>query len=246
MLGYKQPLLPTFSMCFSYSIHKNPGQFSLPFDTENLTIPTPGFFFHGFTHPHLPICTANEKWESARWGLIPSWATQDSQKEEIQNVTLNARSETAFEKPAFRNAWSKNPCIVLATGFFEWQHRGKERIPHFIYSKDHPFMFFAGLYEDTRSTEGWQRTYTILTCDSLGIMSEIHNVKQRMPVFLKENQLQQWLHGTPQERLELCRPQHPEFLTAHESDPLLNKNNLNRNQSWAVEPYQKPQTQLLF
>ena len=81
-------------MCFSYSVHQV--QNKLPFDPNNLQIPIPGFFFSGFEHPKLPICTASKKWELAQWGLIPSWADDPEKQSEIQKVTLNARSETAF------------------------------------------------------------------------------------------------------------------------------------------------------
>lgn len=231
-------------MCFSYSVHQV--QNKLPFDPNNLQIPIPGFFFSGFEHPKLPICTASKKWELAQWGLIPSWADDPEKQSEIQKVTLNARSETAFEKPAFKDAWSRRPCIVVANGFFEWQHQGKLRVPYYISSKTDDFLWFGGLYEDIKINNQWQRTYTILTTEARGIMSEIHNAKNRMPVMLHGDTLGQWLHGSVEERRELCRPQATEFLHAHQVNPLLNKNSINRNASWAIESYQKPQTELPF
>jgi len=231
-------------MCFSYSVHQSKN--ALPFDPNNLQIPIPGFFFSGFDHPNLPICTSNERWELAEWGLIPSWAQSTEQQRELQNVTLNARSETASEKPAFINAWNKRPCIVLASGFFEWQHHGKMRIPHYIQHKTEPYLWFAGLYEDVKIESHWTRTYTILTCEANGIMSEIHNAKNRMPLILNNSEIQTWLHGSIQDRKQLCMPQPCNFLKAHHVNPLLNKNSINRNAPWAVESYQKPQTELPF
>ncbi len=92
-------------MCFSYSVHQCKN--ALPFDPNNLQIPIPGFFFSGFDYRNLPICTSNERWELAKWGLIPSWEQSAEQQRELQNVTLNVRSETASEKPAFIDAWRK-------------------------------------------------------------------------------------------------------------------------------------------
>jgi len=231
-------------MCFSYSVHQI--QNTLPFDPNNLQIPIPGFFFNGFDHPNLPICTPAEKWEMAQWGLIPSWASNSAQQNEIQNVTLNARSETAFEKPAFKEAWLKRPCIVMANGFFEWQHRGKMKIPYYISSHTNSLLWFAGLYEDVRINNTWQRTYTILTTEAHGIMVDIHNTKNRMPVTLKEKHLSDWLHGSIEKRQKLCLPRETVLLRAHPVNPLLNKNSINRNAPWAIESYQKPQTEINF
>lgn len=64
----------------------------------------------------------------ARWGLIPHWA--DDQK--IAYSTINARSETAASKPAFRDAFKRRRCLVVADAFYEWKRDGKEKQPHLI------------------------------------------------------------------------------------------------------------------
>ena len=51
------------------------------------------------------------------WGLIPPWAKDPS----IATKLLNARSETAAEKPSFKNALRRRRCILPAAGFYEWQ-----------------------------------------------------------------------------------------------------------------------------
>lgn len=231
-------------MCFSYSVHQV--QNTLPFEVPNLQIPIPGFFLNGFEHPQLPICTATEKWELAQWGLIPAWAKTEAQQAEIQALTLNARSETAFEKSAFKDAWSKRPCLIMANGFFEWQHRGQERIPYYIRHQTDTHLWFAGLYEDVKIGSEWQRTYTLLTTEARGIMTEIHHTKNRMPVMLPEAKLSEWLHGSLTQRTQLCLTMATDFLTAHRVNPLLNKNSSDRNAPWAIQSYQKPQTELPF
>ncbi len=243
-LDFPREVLFSNAMCFSYSVHQV--QNTLPFEVSNLQIPIPGFFFSGFEHPKLPICTDSERWELAQWGLIPAWAKTEQQQTEIQALTLNARSETAFEKPAFKDAWSKRPCLILANGFFEWQHRGQERIPYYISHQTATHLWFAGLYEDVKIGPQWQRTYTLLTTEARGIMTEIHHTKNRMPVMLPEANLSEWLHGSVADRTQLCLPNDPDFLTAHRVNPLLNKNSPDRNASWAIQSYQKPQTELPF
>ncbi len=59
--------------------------------------------------------------EGLRWGLIPSWAKDES----IGNKLINARAETLAEKPSFKNAFRSHRCIIPASGFYEWQKAPK-------------------------------------------------------------------------------------------------------------------------
>ena len=102
-------------MCFSYSVHSS--QQSLPFSSDNIIIPQPGFFFSGFQHPKLPICTTSENWENAQWGLVPSWASDIHAQKEIMSKTLNARIESIEEKPTFKSAWENDLALWLVQGF---------------------------------------------------------------------------------------------------------------------------------
>jgi len=58
----------------------------------------------------------------ARWGLIPHWAKDTK----IAYSTINARSETAASKPAFRDAFKKLRCLIVTDGFYEWK---RDRLP---------------------------------------------------------------------------------------------------------------------
>lgn len=65
----------------------------------------------------------------ARWGLIPSWAKDTK----ISGSTFNAKSETVAEKPMFRSAFKSRRCLVIASGFYEWEKlSAKEKQPHYI------------------------------------------------------------------------------------------------------------------
>lgn len=127
-----------------------------------------------------------------RWGLIPFWAKDAS----IGARLINARSETAAEKPAFRDAIRKRRCIVPATGFFEWKKQetdGKpQKQPYFIHRTDDAPMALAGLWERwTDKASGEElRTYTILTTEPNDILRPLHN---RMPVILREDGCNRWL-----------------------------------------------------
>jgi len=142
--------------------------------------------------------------ELYRWGLVPSWA--DDPK--IGNRMINARSETAHEKPSFRAAFKRRRCLILADGFFEWHadQKGAPKTPYlFKLKNDHPFTF-AGLYEHWEAPEGGElHTCTILTCPPNDLVKDYHN---RMPVLLGEDVRWQWLSEDENENalLELLTP----------------------------------------
>jgi putative SOS response-associated peptidase YedK len=128
----------------------------------------------------------------ARFGLVNSWA-KDAKGAARQ---INARSESALSRPAFREAFEKRRCIVPADGFFEWVGAKEARRPIWFHAPDGGLILFAGLYEswrDPRSAE-WMRTFTILTTDANETVEPVHD---RMPVLLARDRLDDWLHVPP-------------------------------------------------
>jgi putative SOS response-associated peptidase YedK len=126
-----------------------------------------------------------------RWGLIPFWAKDGK----VAYTTINARVETASTKPAFREAWKRRRCLVPSSGYFEWQvlADGKTKQPFFIRNVQSPILMFAGLWERWNGPEGELETYSVVTRDSAGPVSRIHD---RMPLTLTPELLRDWLHGT--------------------------------------------------
>jgi putative SOS response-associated peptidase YedK len=145
----------------------------------------------------IPIVKDPEKREVElyQWGLIPSWA--DDPK--IGYRMINARSETANEKPSFRAAFKRRRCLILADGFFEWRNeeKGAQKTPYlFKLKNDAPFTF-AGLYEHWQAPEGGElHTCTILTCPPNELVKDYHN---RMPVMLGEETRWSWLEADKDE-----------------------------------------------
>jgi putative SOS response-associated peptidase YedK len=122
-----------------------------------------------------------------RWGLVPFWAKDPK----IGNRMINARSETAAEKPAFRAAFKSRRCLIPADGFFEWKRNGKSRTPYYIHLKDQKPFAMAGLWERWTSPDGADLdTCTILTTTPNERMQELHD---RMPVILQEDTMETWL-----------------------------------------------------
>lgn len=133
---------------------------------------------------------------SARWGLIPSWA-KDSK---MASKMINARSETAAEKPSFRKSFQSKRCLIPATGFYEWTMVGEQKQPHYFYLKSKTPFAFAGLYEEWKSPEGEIiASTTILTKAASPSVRPFHD---RMPCILQESAEGPWLDSeTPSNQL---------------------------------------------
>ncbi len=137
-----------------------------------------------------------------RWGLIPSWAKDHA----IGHKLINARSETAAEKPSFRSAFRHRRCLIPADGFYEWQRRGGTRQPWLFGLRDGAPMIFAGLWDRWTVPEGAAltgslaerspgdavETCTILTTAANETVAPVHG---RMPVILAPNAWDAWLTG---------------------------------------------------
>ena len=122
-----------------------------------------------------------------RWGLIPSWAKDLK----IGNQCINAKAETVAEKPAFRAAFKKRRCLVMADGFYEWQLQGKHKQPMWIGLRDRRPFAFAGLWEHWSPTDGEPiESCTIITTQPNALMESIHT---RMPVILDTKDYAAWL-----------------------------------------------------
>jgi putative SOS response-associated peptidase YedK len=135
-----------------------------------------------------------------RWGLLPGWV-KDSQNFPLM---INARSETAFEKPAFRAAIHRRRCIIPADAFYEWQARGKgPKQPFMIRPVGGGVMAFAGIWEHWMDAEGSEvQSAAILTTAANDTLKPIHH---RMPVILEPENFTNWLE-CPETEAELLKP----------------------------------------
>ena len=142
-----------------------------------------------------------------RWGLVPSWAKDPS----IGNRLFNARGETVAEKPSFRSAFAKRPCVIPVDGFYEWDHRpGQHRQPHYFTRSDGEPLLFAGLYERWHERDV-DDAPTVATCTIITTAPnvDLDDIHDRMPVVLERDDVTTWLDVAghePDERLALLRP----------------------------------------
>ncbi|GIO57940.1 SOS response-associated peptidase [Paenibacillus cineris] len=121
------------------------------------------------------------------WGLLPFWA----KSKKIAYSTFNARAESIQSKPAFRSAFPDKRMVILADGFYEWAHKGKEKQPCRFRVKSSDVFAFAGLYDTWKSPEGEHITScTIITTTPNALTEKVHD---RMPVILGEDELKIWL-----------------------------------------------------
>jgi len=144
---------------------------------------------------HLPQA-ARPEFERLRWGLVPPWA--DDIK--IGYRMINARSETAADKPAFRSAFRQRRCLILADGFYEWQKNDGRKQPWYIHRADGKPFAFAGLWERWDKGEQPLQSCTILTTDSNELMRPLH---ERMPVILEAADYDSWLDPARHEGADL-------------------------------------------
>jgi putative SOS response-associated peptidase YedK len=122
-----------------------------------------------------------------RWGLIPHWAKDASSAAS----TINARSETAATKPAFRDPIKFRRCLIPADGFYEWARKGASKQPFCFEVNDAELFAFAGLWDGWKNPDGqWIKTCSILTTTPNAVTSAVHD---RMPVIVHPDGYHLWL-----------------------------------------------------
>jgi len=199
-------------MCYSTALRKKreeiekriynlvPEEMELPNEFE------PYFRLNGFTHGNLYIIKMDEqnKIHPAAWGLVPHWAAHNPVEFWKKSNTLNARSETIFEKASFKNSAEEGRCLILSDGFFEPHHENGVVIPHFCYQPTSAYpegdlFLFAGLFSELNDGK---LSATILTTEANDFFTEVHNKAKRMPLVLDKDLYEDWLDdGTNQQQL---------------------------------------------
>ncbi len=190
------------------------------------------FLVSGFAHPKVVLYNNLEPFDPVpyNWGIVPGWAKT---KESIWNNTLNAKSETMFEKPAFRKAAETQRCIIPAAGFYEFHHFRNKAYPFYIYPKaQEQTFYFAGLWDEWVNpvTGEILKTFSIVTTRANRMMAQIHNQPQsgegpRMPVILPETLTDEYLKPLSRKQvLELCEPYPETLMEAHTVRSISGKN----------------------
>ncbi|MGE3408256.1 MAG: SOS response-associated peptidase [Pirellulales bacterium] len=183
------------AMCGRFTLRTNPHEFAGILDVlGNLSDDFGPRYNVAPTQVVLCVRDSDQReFFQAKWGLIPSW----SKDAKIGSSCINARSETVDTKPAFRSAFKKRRCLVLADGFYEWRKSDKQ--PYYISLKSGPTLF-AGLWERWKSPDGPVESCTICTTEANEFMSALHD---RMPVILPRSFVDHWLDPNVNDPAEL-------------------------------------------
>jgi len=208
---------------------------------------SPCFHASGYAHPQLVAFTGERPLKPLlfSWGLIPFWVRDDITAMKISSQTINARSETLFEKPAFREAAKKRRCLIMVDGFFEHHHYKGKAYPFLIRSGNDEPLLLAGIWDSwTSPVSGVEKqTVTIVTTRANALLSIIHNnpkaSEPRMPLILKGDAENQWLDPSAVSSgniSEWLLTNETEHLAAHTVRPVRGKN-ASGNSPEAIEKY---------
>lgn len=227
---------------YNYAGHytKEPSR-QLSFKEQLDQIP-PKFYASGFSHPQAPIITDLEpdRIQSFSWGLIPFWVKDNVSAVKLSNQCLNARGETIFEKPAFRDSAKNRRCLITCIdGYYEYFHLGKKTYPFFIHAKNNEPMTFAGLWSrwENKADGIVRESYTVVTTKANELVGRIHNNPNResgdsrMPVVLPKELQRNWLYPVnddldKKDIQEMIQPYPEELMAAHPVGQLKGKNGI--------------------
>ena len=181
-------------MCGRYTLHQKVDDLAKRYNLAN--VPT-GIRenFNVAPGQQMPIIIQDEsganKLEIMKWGLVPFWAKDPK----IGYKLINARDDTIFEKPVWRNVILKKRCLIPADGFYEWKRppegSKEHKQPFYIKPKQVDIFSFAGVWETWKDIEGLEwKTFSIITTEPNKEMRAVHN---RMPVILHQEDEAAWL-----------------------------------------------------
>jgi len=191
-------------MCGRYTLRTPVEKLAEEFGLEDSSVDLPPNYNVAPTQGVAAVLAENghRRLEVLRWGLIPPWADDP----QIGSRMINARAETAHEKPSFRRAFRERRCLIPADGFYEWKRTNGTKQPYYIHMKEGRPFAFAGLWESWREEDGPEvRSCAILTTRPNALASEIHD---RMPVILPAGSREAWLdpEAEKEELLALLEP----------------------------------------
>ena len=221
-------------MCSRYSLTAPPEAVRHLFGYESLESFPPRYNIAP-TEPVLTVLngtTGAREPRLMRWGLIPSWVKDPRQF----STLINARAETAAEKPSFRGPLRHRRCLIPATGFYEWTGKPRAKIPHLCTLKSRAPFALAGLWDHWLGADGSEiDTVAILTVAANADMQQVHD---RMPLFVAEPEFDAWLDcrtGSADGILHLLQPFSAGLLDITQVSPRINNSRLEGPQLLQIE-----------
>lgn len=221
-------------MCGRFSLTATPEELAKLFDLSNVDGFPPRYNIAP-TQPILMVTVGpanNLIAPLVRWGLVPSWVKDPGDF----TLLVNARSETAAQKPSFKNAMRHRRTLIPASGFYEWfrpanvknaENGGKDnksKQAYWIRPKDGGIVCFGGLVETWAGADGSEiDSGCILTTNANQVISPIHH---RMPVIIQPKDFERWLNcknSEPRDVLDLMQPAPNDYFEAIAVSDRVNK-----------------------
>lgn len=230
-------------MCYRYSV-PGPDVVKKTFQVKLGASFNRRYHVGAFENLKLPVITNEnpQQVELFNWGLIPFWVKDDKTANEIKERTVNARSESIFEKSSFRTAAEKRHCLVIADGFFEWRWYQGKNYPYYIKLKNREAFAIAGLWDYwiSKSTLEKIYSYTIITTEANPLMAKIHNKKKRMPAILRKEDEQKWISKTinKEESIKILKPFDEKEMDAYTISKLITAKGMDPNVPQVLKPFQ--------
>ena len=185
----------------------------------------------GFDHPKLLVYTnlSPQIPQIATWGLVPDWIKNQDEKNKIWQKTLNARVETIFEKPSFKESAKNKRCLIYLDGFYEHHFHNGKAFPHYVSHQDKSPLIVAGVWDEWKNENLNEplKSFSIVTTKGNKLMTKIHNNPKlngaRMPLILTEEMADKWLKNDPKSVEEVLHYHPSENLIAHPVRPIKGK-----------------------
>lgn len=239
-------------MCFHYALTKQKADIEIQLGANWDDEWVPIFHADGFTFLQMPVITQKKSKtiQLFNWGLIPHWVKNKAEADKLKTHTLNARSETVFEKPAFRSSIFSSRCLIIADGFFEWMDFQKKKYPYLIQLQQQQLFCLAGIYSSwvDKTTGELINSFAILTTEANPMMEKIHNLKKRMPVIIPPDLNKKWLAPdlTKAEIQSFFNPYHEDKMQNHTISKCISSRTENSNVPETLKPVAYPELQFLI
>jgi len=198
-------------MCGRFTLHTPAAQIVDAFDLTDISAQelTPRYNIAPSQNISIIRDTATSReMVMARWGLIPGWSKESRTK----YSTINARIESAAEKPTYRMPFKRRRCLIPADGFYEWKQVNGNKVPHHICMRDGRVFVFAGLWDHWEGEDDRIESCTIIVMPSNKVMKPIH---ERMPAIIAPENYDSWLDSRVTDKQEIVQ-----YLTSAPSSQL--------------------------
>lgn len=205
---WRMQFLNLRKMCYFNSIAANAKDIAVRYGKKRAGDSAARYVVAAFSNPEYPVVTNDEYVRIFTWGLIPHWlkprageSAKDAsiRAEAFRKGTYNARAETVFEKPSFREPIMRRRCLIPATGFFEYHHSADGSAePYYIFLKGEKIFSMGGIFDFWRNPETGNESasFSQITTEPNPLMRKIHNGGKnpfRMPLIIRPEDENKWL-----------------------------------------------------